>query len=72
MSGRGDISAGMDSAGRESFPVRSFRLGYYMNGRGRIIEYLDGGFALFYSSSDMTADGNTRNKMFANLSQTSI
>lgn len=72
MSGRGDISAGMELAGRASFPVSSFRLEYHMNRRGKIIEYLDGGFALFYSSSDMTADGNTRNKVFANLSQVSI
>lgn len=67
MFGRGVILAGVDSAGRESFPVSSFRLGYYKHSRGRIIEYLDGGFALSYSSNDMTADGSIRSKMFTSV-----
>lgn len=70
--GRGAILAGVDSAGRESFPVSSFRLGYYRHSRGRIIECLECRFAPSHGSSYMTADGRTSNKMFANLSQVLI
>lgn len=72
MFGRGAILAGVNSAGRESFPVSSFRLGYYRHSRERIIECLDGGFSPSHGSSYMAADGRTSNKMFANILQVSI